>query len=239
VPVKGSLIPRSMGGLPVLLYVIGACALPLAIVGYVAIREGRMPAVVWVVTGVTVAVIAAVVLGVFFVVGRSRDETEVRTRALLERWGEPRGLTYVFQPRVVPPAPFLGGCPRSLRGLVGTIAGCEGASLVHHDPLATYSWGVVAQNFDISRGQAAVLDTAAAALGRPADFAGQEPRTVLRLPLGIEPDQVSLPHLDGLDAGYDEGVVGIAADGFLVDAPSLDRMVREAEAIVGGVRAGS
>ena len=77
-----------------------------------------------------------------------------RTSRELERFGTPRGLRCTFQPEVVQPDPFLVGCPRSLRGLEGTIAGRAGATLVHHGPLARYKWATVGQNANISAAQA-------------------------------------------------------------------------------------
>jgi hypothetical protein len=40
------------------------------------------------------------------------------------------------------------------------------------------------------------------------------------------------PPVEGFEVAYLDGVLGVAVPGFLTDAPSLDGMIRQAEALV-------
>jgi hypothetical protein len=226
-------LPSKSGGRWFWVYLIGVFLGLGALIVVGGTRNATpTPIRVWIIGGVVWGTLAVLVFGIVLLVTRGRDATERRLRDELERYGSPRGLDYVYQPRVVQPAPFLTGCPYSLRGLEGRIAGCDGASLVHHDPLARVGWGVVGQNFDFS-GSAAV-EAVSAVAGHSVDpGGGQEPLTVLRLPLGAASRAPrNLPQVEGFEIAYDDGVLGLATSGFLTDASDLDRMIGQAEAAV-------
>jgi hypothetical protein len=57
--------------------------------------------------------------------------------------------------------------------------------------------------------------------------------TVLRLPLPAASRAAAKPPpVEGFEVAYLDGVLGVAVPGFLTDAPSLDGMIRQAEALV-------
>jgi len=226
-------LPSKSGGRWFWVYLIGVFLVLGAVLVVGGTRGPPTSTGVWIIGGVVYGSIAALVFGIVFFFTRSRDATEARLRDALERYGSSRGLQYVYQPRVVQPAPLLTGCPYSLRGLEGRIAGCDGASLVHHDPLARYGWGVVGQNFDLSDDGNAAVETASALAGHSLGLHSQEPLTVLRLPLPAASRAAAKPPpVEGFEVAYLDGVLGVAVPGFLTDAPSLDGMIRQAEALV-------
>jgi hypothetical protein len=232
---------RRSKGTP-LTFVVAVVVLLLcgAVIAAAGIQEGVATFPLLIFLACFLLVTGGIAVGLIWFWTRIVDQHEERYQVELERFGTPRGLRYVYQPEVVEPAPLLGGCPRSLRGLVGTIAGCPDASLVHHDPFAEYGRGIVAQHPDLSPGTREAFQAMSVAVGRPsAGFGpGQARFTILRLPLASTPAP-ALPdgELDGFAVACESGVLAVAAHGFLTSARELSRLIAFAEGLLEPARA--